>query len=287
MLKNAARLSALLLFAHAVSGCTALGVAAKGRSKTPDAKVKGLHFTEQKRLMATLYNYHAAEYRAIAYQAYNLAKLRIDQLRVQFPHKKHRAVVVDIDETVLDNAPHEAQSILCDKAYPAYWDSWMNAATAKAIPGSVSFLHYAKSNGFEIFYVSNRSDKYLNQTVENLKRQGFPNADTAHVLLRTARSPANPNPSSKESRRAYIEKSGYEIALLLGDNLGDFYEDAQTPADRRRLMEAHRSEFGKRFIALPNAMYGNWVQAIHADDDASVKALLHAMTSNWQADCSK
>ncbi len=288
MLKNSVRSSGLFLFAQLLSSCIALGLVEKGNSKTSEAKGGGQNFTEQKRLMATLYNHYAAEYKAIAHQAYNLAQLRIDQLKDRLPHDGKRwAVVVDIDETLLDNSPYEAQSISCDKAYPACWDSWMNAARAKAIPGAVSFLHYAESNGFAVFYVSNRREKYLNQTLENLKQQGFPHADAAHVLLRTARSAVNPNPSSKESRRTQIEKRGYEIALLLGDNLGDFYEDGQTPADRRRLMEAHRSEFGKRFIVLPNAMYGNWVQADHADDDASAQALLHAMTSDWQADCSK
>lgn len=237
--------------------------------------------------MATLYNHYAAEYKALAYQAYNIARMRLDQIAHAHRWEKKRAVVVDIDETVLNNTPYEAEALLRDKPYPACWDSWMRLAQARAIPGAVSFLNYAQSQGFEVFYISNRQARYTRQTVANLKEAGFPNANATHVLLRRPKSADNPNPSSKESRREQVRKQGYHIALYMGDNLGDFYETQSTSAKRNRQVEAKRRRFGRRFILLPNAMYGSWARALKTDNSASVKRLLQRMSTQLNAACTR
>ncbi len=62
---------------------------------------------------AVLYMQKAGEYRALAYQAFNLAQIRLDadfdkknvKKLPKAERKRARAVVVDIDETVLDNSP--------------------------------------------------------------------------------------------------------------------------------------------------------------------------------------
>lgn len=107
-------------------------------------------------VMATLYNYYAAEYQALCYQAYNVAKERVTQIRKEFPKKKNMAVVVDIDETVLNNSPYQALTIEKDSHFPKCWDAWCQQAAAKPVPGAVSFLKYADSLGFQVFYVTNR-----------------------------------------------------------------------------------------------------------------------------------
>ena len=238
-------------------------------------------------MMATLYNHYAAEYKALAYQAYNLAQMQLDRIQQQGAKGKKSAVVVDIDETVLDNTPYEAESLLRDKPYPACWDAWMRQASASAIPGAVSFLKRAKAQGFEVFYISNRLNRYLMPTLKNLQKEGFPNADALHVFLKGVKSHRNPHPERKESRRKYIESGGYEIALLMGDNLRDFYRDRRRPKGRERLVQAHRAEFGRRFILLPNPMYGNWARTLHTDDPSAVHALLEAMSADLDASCSK
>src|SRR6187402_1774139 len=59
------------------------------------------------KVWALLYQQRAAEYKALCFQAYNLAKVRLDAALKQ-RHKKPLAVVTDIDETILDNSPYDA-----------------------------------------------------------------------------------------------------------------------------------------------------------------------------------
>jgi len=111
-------------------------------------------------LLATLFQQKAAEKRALSYQAFNIAKLSLDsQLKVA-DLTKPLAVVVDIDETVLDNSPFEAKSILNNSDYPKYWNEWCQLAAAKPLAGSVEFLNYAKSKGVVVFYITNRKIKF-------------------------------------------------------------------------------------------------------------------------------
>ncbi len=207
-------------------------------------------------LMSTLFTQKAAEMRAISYQAYNLATLRLDnELRIA-GLSKTLAVVVDIDETVLDNSPFEAKSILENTNYPKFWSEWCELAQAKAIHGAVEFLSYAESKGVEVFYITNRKEKFKNATIKNLIKEGFPFADKKHLLMRTSTS-------SKEDRRQSIEET-HKIILLIGDNLGDFLEifDKKNISRRFEITDSLKNEFGKRFIILPNSMYGTWVNAI-------------------------
>src|SRR5258705_6529649 len=66
-----------------------------------------------------LYTQKAAEYRALAYQAFNVARAQLDadfdkkslKKLPKATRKMPRAIVVDIDETVLDNSPSNAKQI--------------------------------------------------------------------------------------------------------------------------------------------------------------------------------
>jgi 5'-nucleotidase (lipoprotein e(P4) family) len=213
-------------------------------------------------LAATLYHQKAAEMQALCYQAYNIAKLRVDEKLTETEEVSNLAIVLDIDETVLDNSPYEAKSILENISYPEGWDEWMNLANANALPGAVEFLKYADMHGFQIFYVTNRKEKYREQTMKNLIDKGFPQAIDDHLLLRT-------DESSKEKRRNIVSEN-HEVFMLLGDNLADFdmVFDKKSLAERFFGVEKLHREFGKKFIILPNAMYGDWMGAITNYDNS-------------------
>jgi len=230
-------------------------------------------------LMATLYNYFAAEYQALCYQAYNVAKERTILLHKTFPKKKNMAIVLDIDETVLNNSPYQAKMIQINAHYDSCWNTWCRQADAKPVPGAVSFLKYADSLGFNIFYVSNRKEKAVKTaTLANLKKFGFPQADENHLFLRTSTS-------NKEARRQKISKN-YEIVLLAGDNLGDFYEDPAGFKSRTNKMKSLKNEFGKKYIVLPNAMYGNWPSSLRLfSKHPPVDSLLKVMTESFGKSC--
>jgi len=208
-------------------------------------------------VMATLYQQTAAEYRALCYQAYNLGKWRLAAMLDTLNSAKKPAIVIDIDETVLDNSPYEAYLIKTNQFYPAGWQEWLAAAEAKPIPGALDFLTFADQKEVDIFYVSNRKEESKTFTMQNLKKLGFPQVKPDHLLLRTTTS-------SKEARRQAIQKT-HTILLLFGDNLNDFAQifEHQSIADRFKAVDQLKEKFGNRFIVLPNAMYGEWEGAIY------------------------
>jgi len=207
--------------------------------------------------MSVLYVQSAAEYRALCYQAFNAAATSLDN-RLQTEHpKKPFAVVVDLDETMLDNSPYEAKLVKDTLAYPAHWKEWIDLAEADPLPGAVPFLNDAVKKGVEVFYVSNRKNMYLQSTIKNLLTKGFPHVDTEHVYLRT-------DVSSKTPRRNEISRN-YTIALLIGDNLNDFSDifKHKSSAERSQLVDKNHTAFGSKYIILPNPMYGEWEGAVY------------------------
>lgn len=216
-------------------------------------------------IAATLFQQSAAEKRALSYQAYNTAKLMLNNALKSARLTKKLAVVVDIDETVLDNSPFEAKSIIENTDYPKYWKEWCDLAIAKPIAGSLEFLNYAKSKGVDVFYITNRKIELKESTIKNLKEKGFPDADSDHLLMRT-------ETSDKELRRKKVEESHY-IVLLIGDNLGDFLSVFDNAEIEKRfdLTDSIKNEFGSRFIVLPNPMYGNWLNLLTSDNKELTK----------------
>lgn len=224
------------------------------QSTTADSS-KLLH--NEHMVLGTLYHQISAEYRAACIQAYNLAKLMLDKDLQDKQIDKHRVVVLDIDETVLDNSPYQAQCILQNISYPRRWDEWCNKAVAEAVPGALEFTKYARGNGVSVFYITNRKQHLKEATIKNLNRLGFPHADDEHVIMRT-------DESSKEGRRKALSEK-YHIALFCGDNLNDFSHDFEKTNNKERLsaLQDNEKEFGNRFIVLPNSLYGEWESTLY------------------------
>jgi len=213
--------------------------------------------SNDKLLVATLYHQKSAERDALCLQAYNIARHRLDEIIAQNPDASNLAIVLDLDETVLDNSPYEAMCVLDNTSYPVGWDEWMYAADAKALPGAVDFLKYAKSKNINIFYITNRKEKYREATLQNLQKHDLASATKNHLLLRT-------NESSKEPRRQQVLEK-HEIVMLFGDNLADFskvFDGEKNTSERAILVDSLKNEFGNRFIVFPNVMYGDWLNAV-------------------------
>jgi len=215
---------------------------------------------------AVLFMQKAAEFRALAYQAFNVARMQLDadfdkknlKKLSKEDRKMIRAVVVDIDETVLDNSPHQAELIKNRMPFTnSIWTAWVNRRQAKAIPGAVEFLKYANSKGVRVFYVSNRNEAEKQGTIDNLKAVGFPDVSNETVLVRATES-------GKEPRRQSIAAK-HRIVLLIGDNLNDLSNVFERKSVGDRFMEVDRTHemFGGKYIVLPNAMYGDWESAIY------------------------
>jgi len=223
---------------------------------------------------AVLYTQKAAEYRALTYQAFNLARWQLDadldkknvKKLPKAEQKRPRAVMMDIDETVLDNSPAQAKGLLTATPFNSQdWYAWGEMRKAKAVPGVVDFLNYATSKGVKIFFASNRDQIQKQATIDNLKSIGIKDVSADNVMLREKES-------SKDARKASIEKN-YRIVLLIGDNLDDFSStfEKRSIADRYAETDKLRDMFGKRFIVLPGVMYGTWENAIYGYEHLNEK----------------
>lgn len=228
-------------------------------------------------VMGTVWYQASAEMRALSYQAFNMARMVFDSDLAKGPSARKRAVVVDIDETVLDNSPYEAGLVDRDYGYSKGWAEWINAAEAPPLPGSVEFLRYVREKGGEVFYISNRKEIFKEATIKNMKRLGFPQVDEEHLLLRT-------DTSDKQPRRNRVLRD-HRIVLMMGDNLNDFDSvfAGKSVEDRFAAVDLFEERFGTIFIVLPNPMYGEWEGAVYGynwgfnpreKSDARKKALI-------------
>jgi len=228
------------------------------------------------KLWSSLFQQKAAEYKALCFQAYNIARLRLDEA-LTIPSSKPKAIITDIDETFLDNSAFPVHQALQGKDYEATaWQEWTAKAAADTIVGALSFFNYAASKNVQVFYITNRDEKDKAGTMQNLRRYNFPFVDNDHVMVRQTTS-------GKEARRQAVAAQ-YEIVLLLGDNLSDFSSlfDKKSTAERTETVRQLAGEFGRKFIVLPNANYGGWEDAIYGNSynlnfpqkDSAIKANL-------------
>ncbi|MGE0090614.1 MAG: 5'-nucleotidase, lipoprotein e(P4) family [Bacteroidales bacterium] len=233
-----------------------LGIILFGSCKKEDTKKE---IAEQDHLvMSVLWYQKSAEMRALYYQGFNLAKYRLNERVSKIDPNAKKAVIVDIDETMLNNSPSEGKCIETGESFNNdNWSKWTAKSIAKALPGAVEFTKYAESMGVDIFYISNRGESEFEATLKNLQSEKFAFADSGHLLLKE-------DESSKKSRREHVAKN-YEIILLIGDNLGDFTEilDDRTKNYGFDLVDQFEKEFGDKFIVLPNPMYGAWEKPLY------------------------
>lgn len=208
------------------------------------------------KLYAAVFQQNAAEYQALAAQAFNIATLRVDELLTQ-SFDKPLAIVTDIDETFLDNSPYAVEMARQGKIFSEEtWNEWTSKGEALPLLGSLEFFNYAASKGIEVYYITNRTQNDKAGTMKNLKKYNYPFADEQHVIVRTTES-------SKETRRQKVSET-HEIVMLLGDNLSDFSTafDKKTQEERLQNVKNNQALFGKRFIILPNTGYGDWESAL-------------------------
>ena len=248
---------------------------------------------------ATLWMQRASEYRIAAEQVYGLATERLTttiaapgtavvEQRGADPATLARlptAIIVDLDETVLDNSFYQARRALAGGEFDeSSWDAWVSEGAAPAVPGAVEFLRAASRAGHKVFYVTNRSCPRgtapgagcpsREATLRNLVALGLPDAGAPDALLQRGDRPEWSG-SSKVSRRNWVAER-YRIVALAGDDLHDFVDRAEYAQRREELAPL----FGTRWFLLPNAMYGSWERALVGgactpDMDAATCAAAH------------
>jgi 5'-nucleotidase (lipoprotein e(P4) family) len=221
----------------------------------------------------------AVEYRAITTQTYRAAEAAmLEALKApywtaaleqtgQF-QQKPPAVVLDLDETVLDNSGSQVRLTLTGQAFSEqHWTAWIAEERAHLVPGAIDFLKSAQANGVALIYITNRvcDTKMANDhTIAVLKKLDVP-LEPANLLCKEGKS------DKSERRLRAAEK--YRILLLIGDDFNDFLSARSTSEERQLQFQRHANYFGKRWFLMPNPMYGSWERAIGSDWESKKKAL--------------
>lgn len=179
------------------------------------------------------------------------------------------AVIVDIDETVLDNIPLNARDVVNNQVY-SYdrWNTWVDQAKAQALPGAVAFLQAAKHKGITVYYITNREQSQVQATVNNLRLRGFPVDSEQQVLAAgTPIGGCEHAGYSKNCRRQWVAQHA-RVLILAGDSLGDFVQAEHNTLDaQRKAAEPYLGWLGQRWFVLPNPTYGNWYSAPYGDQE--------------------
>ena len=230
-------------------------------------------------LDSNLFVQTSAEYRACCYQAFRQASGALDEgIRARKPGDRPPAVVLDLDETVFDNAGFQAMLVRSGLTYDRrLWRDWQRnlAGRLALVPGARDFIRRAKAAGVAVAYVGNTRDEHREGVKAALAGFEIPVEADDLLLLRVE---GVPDPDDKTARRASVT-SRYDVLVLVGDNLRDF-DDAfafkpapnlKTPPEdldaailaRKRAVDDRRDEFGRRFILLPNPVYGEWMKPLN------------------------
>ena len=235
-----------------------------------DAK-KDVRDLKEQNIMSVLFQQTAAERLAGSLQTFRSAKQALDNaladsswsaLPGQAVYGKKPAIIVDVDETVLDNTAYEARMILDGTKYPEGWVNWGKEAAATEVPGAKDFLNYAASKDVTIFYVTNRVVELKEATKKNLTKLGIPWDKTKDTVLMRGE---NNWGSDKGPRRTFVGNE-YRVLLMIGDNLGDFVDAKDNnlnPSNRKNIVSDYADYWGVQWFMLQNIAYGDWEGALY------------------------
>lgn len=186
------------------------------------------------------------------------------------------AIIVDVDETVLDNSPYQARLAIDGTSFSSKsWTAWVEEAAARPLPGALEALRHAASRGVRVFYVTNRDAEHEEATRRNLAKWGFPLAQTDTVLTCGEKDGWG---SDKTSRRRFVAAT-HRVLLIAGDDLNDFIgARTMSLAERGAVFREYDARWGTSWFMLPNPSYGSWMDAaLDGGGDDSTAARLAAL----------
>ena len=249
MKKTVSSISFALLAAILLGGC---------QPKAPERNPVKEY--SQQYVSAFLWHESSAESHYIYLQGFAQARKMVEEKLNSDKEWICPSVVLDLDETVLNNNPYTA--MLIDKGLiytEETWAEWVNRAEAKALPGATEFLNFCAENGVTLWYISNRSNDYLDATIQNMMNLGLPNADAEHVLLKKETSDKTP--------RRVLVMDNCHVLLYLGDNLRDYDEMFKDREENLGKTEVDRNldHMLTDFLLFPNPTYGEWEKAWSGD----------------------
>jgi len=235
----------------------------------------------ERNLYSTLYVQTAAEYRALCLQTYRLAFDTLQRRAASEKQDKSFAIILDLDETVLDNSRYQSATFKADMTFdPKTWNVWekLHGDEVTLVPGAQEFLEKVEKMdkpAVTPFFVSNRQDQNRAATLRVLERLKVSTKSDLEkrLLLRT-------NGPDKDPRRKEVEKT-HRVLMWIGDSLADFSSEFDPAAmlkdkntvpqqgkailARQELVDKNKDRLGNDWFILPNPMYGDWTVPLGDD----------------------
>jgi 5'-nucleotidase (lipoprotein e(P4) family) len=191
----------------------------------------------------------SAEQKALYTQVYREATSSARTLSRRLPPQSW-AVIMDVDETILDDSEYEKRLALSGQKFDAgTWNGWIEERAAPLLPGAKAFVDTVidELHG-QVALITNRSLAQCPATEDNLKKN----------LVRYTRVLCDPVGDGNKNARFHKITEGepgvaapLNVLIWVGDNIQDF--PLLTQADPGSL-----AQFGVHYFVLPNPMYGSW-----------------------------
>ena len=187
----------------------------------------------------------SSEYSSVCEQIYNSAS---SVLQNQFEGVDRPVIVMDLDETVLNNVQYQVELFEKSETYnPTSWNAWVNKELATAVPGAKSFiLDFKEKYEGRIVFISNRDGSTIKATRNNLDNLGLLFEDDVFLLRKDKRD------TKIVRRNEVIEGIGRmqsygpnSVLAYFGDQIGDFPNDTSFV-------------FSLNKFIFPNPIYGKW-----------------------------
>ena len=203
----------------------------------------------------------SVEYQAICIQTYRWAWSAVKEASKQIDTPW--AVVLDVDETVLDNSPYEAMIAEKGLKYPAMWSEWVLSTKADAVPGAKAFLDSINTlgNGSHVVFITNRDTSFERATIENLKNLNMWDDDYLMLCRRDKSDTKVVRQNEVKTGSGRCQGEGErKIVARICDQLPDVADYASgTSPEELRDMFKESSIWGSISFVLPNPMYGSWL----------------------------
>ena len=165
-----------------------------------------------------------------------------------FTKTDNYAIIVDLDETILDNSQYQVMLHRKNEKFnPESWSSWVNKEEAELVPGAKQFLDKVRDLDVRVIFISNRMNKNLLPTINNLKNLNAFSDDDIFLLRLDKKDTKVVRRGEVFSQEARMEEyPHFSVISYLGDAIGDFPKDSS------------KCNWGVNCHVFPNPMYGKW-----------------------------
>jgi predicted secreted acid phosphatase len=190
--------------------------------------------------------------------------------------KEPWVVVMDVDETILDNSQYQVERDTSGTRFnPLTWDEWVQREDATLVPGAKAFMEAVLAQGGKLALVTNRPRNLDTHTWKNLLAVGIPlteentclmgrHADDKEMMgkdgiindkdLRRQQIKNGSASCYKAGNTRHSDFGGHQIFMQVGDNIEDFAGVLQHDVNVAELLASSEGEL----VLLPNPMYGSW-----------------------------